>query len=249
MRTVRIGGVTLGEGMPRICIPVTGTTAQQIVQGARAAQEAQADICEWRADFFEALEDETAVSRMIARMRETLGGIPLLFTIRTRAEGGQAALAPEAYARLNACAAKSGADCVDVEMLQPGAREALEGVHAQGVPVIASSHDFEKTPPSQELLARIEHMWASGADIAKIAVMPRSAQDVLRLLEVTQEAVRAQRGPVVTMSMGRLGGVSRLAGETFGSAMTFGSAGSASAPGQIDARTLRAVLSALHGQA
>ena len=136
-----------------------------------------------------------------------------------------------------------------MEILQPGAREALEGVHAQGVPVIASSHDFEQTPPSQELLARIERMWASGADIAKIAVMPRSAQDVLRLLEVTQEAVRAQRGPVVTMSMGRLGGVSRLAGETFGSAMTFGSAGSASAPGQIDARTLRAALSALHGEA
>lgn len=245
MQTVQVGEVTLGEGMPKICVPVTGVTRAESVQGARAAREAQADICEWRADFFEELGDETAVAQTIALMKAELGEIPLLFTIRTSAEGGQAAIEPTDYVRMNRCAAQNGAALVDVEIFMLNALEVIEQVHAQGIPVIASSHDFTKTPESAKLLARVERMRICGADVAKIAVTPQSAQDVLRLLEVTHEAARD--GVTVTMAMGRLGVISRLAGETFGSAMTFGSAGRASAPGQIDAKTLRAALVAMHG--
>lgn len=244
MRTVEVGGVTLGAGMPKICIPVTGTTGAQILEGARQARAAQADICEWRADFFQTLE-EAAIAQMIAQLREALAGIPLLFTIRTRAEGGKATIPPADYARLNRCAAQHGAAIVDVELSMPDAASLIRQMRAQGVPVIASSHDFQKTPESRVLLERIGRMRACGADVAKIAVMPQSVQDVLRLLAVTHEAAQGE-GPVVTMAMGRLGAISRLAGETFGSAMTFGAAGQGSAPGQIDAKTLRAALSAMH---
>jgi 3-dehydroquinate dehydratase-1 len=40
--------------------------------------------------------------------------------------------------------------------------------------------------------------------------------------------------------------VTRLSGETFGSALTFASVGRASAPGQMDLDTLNTVLDALH---
>ena len=52
--------------------------------------------------------------------------------------------------------------------------------------------------------------------------------------------------PVITMSMGALGAVSRLAGETFGSAMTFANPGQASAPGQVSLNIVNEVLDALH---
>ena len=58
-----------------------------------------------------------------------------------------------------------------------------------------------------------------GADIPKMAVMPKSKQDVLTLLSATLEMSEqfADR-PIITMSMAGTGVVSRLTGETFGSA-------------------------------
>ena len=89
-------------------------------------------------------------------------------------------------------------------------------------------------------------MEALGADLAKIAVMPQSPEDVLTLLSATCQAHRQLSCPVISMSMGGTGLVSRLSGEIFGSCMTFGSVGEASAPGQIPARTLKEILTLTH---
>ena len=85
------------------------------------------------------------------------------------------------------------------------------------------------------------------ADISKIAVMPACRQDVLTLLLATLEMTEkyADR-PIITMSMAGTGVVSRLVGESFGSALTFGAASQASAPGQIDVEQLRQVLDIIH---
>lgn len=85
-----------------------------------------------------------------------------------------------------------------------------------------------------------------GADIAKIAVMPRSARDVLTLLSATDKASQSLSCPVVTMSMKGTGLISRLSGEVFGSCLTFGSVKEASAPGQIEAGKLKDILTAIH---
>ncbi|MBK4329426.1 type I 3-dehydroquinate dehydratase, partial [Enterobacter hormaechei] len=50
---------------------------------------------------------------------------------------------------------------------------------------------------------------------------------------------------LITMSMGKSGGVSRVTGRLFGSAMTFGTVGQASAPGQIAIAKLREVMDTL----
>lgn len=85
-----------------------------------------------------------------------------------------------------------------------------------------------------------------GADLLKLAVMPQDAADVLTLLSATLEmSEKYAKQPVVTMSMGAKGAVSRLAGEVFGSAMTFGSAGVASAPGQVSVPELKMALEVL----
>ena len=90
-------------------------------------------------------------------------------------------------------------------------------------------------------------MQQAGADLPKLAVMPRCRTDVLELLAATAEMADLHpETPVITMSMGVLGAVSRLAGETFGSAMTFANPGQASAPGQVSLDIVNEVLDALH---
>ena len=123
----------------------------------------------------------------------------------------------------------------------------IQTAHAHGVKVIASNHDFEGTPAREELVARLCKMQDLGADILKIAVMPQTRSDVLTLLSVTEEmsSLHTSR-PVITMSMGRTGTLSRLCGEVFGSAVTFASFGKVSAPGQIAIEDLKAGLRLLH---
>lgn len=122
----------------------------------------------------------------------------------------------------------------------------VEAARDAGVVSVVSSHDFHATPEEDVLYARFEQMHDLGADLPKIAVMPQNAQDVLSLLRATRRAADAF-GPVITMAMGKLGAVSRVSGETFGSCLTFGAAAQASAPGQLDVRTLHTMLCALHG--
>ncbi len=170
----------------------------------------------------------------------------LLATCRTSNEGGEIAIDDETYADLTVALAESGAvDLVDVEYRRD--RAAVERIvaaaHARGVAVVASNHDFDATPPKDEIVARLCEMQELGADICKIAVMPRSTTDVLTLLDATRtmHEDHADR-PLITMSMGGLGVVSRIAGQVFGSAATFGMVGTASAPGQVAAEELRSVL-------
>jgi len=126
--------------------------------------------------------------------------------------------------------------------LEPLMRVARE----HDVRVILSFHDFDQTPANEELLGKIDLMCRRGADVAKIAVMPRTAGDVLRLLEITLEArKRFPRLPLCTMSMGRLGILSRIAGFLFGSDMAFAVGQETSAPGQIPIAEARALAETL----
>ena len=122
-----------------------------------------------------------------------------------------------------------------------------DAAHACGVKVVASNHDFDKTPDKEDIVGRLRKMQDLGADIPKIAVMPQSKLDVLTLLSATEEMNRlyADR-PIITMSMAGTGVISRLCGEVFGSALTFGAAGKASAPGQMGVNDLNTVLNLLH---
>ena len=150
------------------------------------------------------------------------------------------------YAKLNKeIAATGNVDLVDVEAFTGDevVKEIIEAAHACGVKVVASNHDFDKTPDKDDIVGRLRKMQDLGADIPKIAVMPQSKLDVLTLLSATEEMNRlyADR-PIITMSMAGTGVISRLCGEVFGSALTFGAAGKASAPGQMGVNDLNTVL-------
>ncbi len=246
---IEVRGVRIGEGMPKICVPIVGVTAEEIKAAAHVAKMAEPDVVEWRADWFSCVEEENQVRTVLEELRKILGNIPLLFTFRTKGEGGERMLDQAAYVRLNKKVAQSGlVDLLDVELFTGDAavKELVACAHAAGVKVIASNHDFKKTPAADVIAERLFRMKELGADIPKIAVMPADRADVLTLLAATGQAAAGIKGPIITMSMAGTGLVSRICGETFGSALTFGTAGKASAPGQMDAKDLRRILTLLH---
>lgn len=248
-KALKIRELTLGDGIPKICIPITARDRRELEEQAARLLEGPCDLAEWRADFYWETEKENWVAETLAVLRERLGERPLLFTFRTRGEGGERAVSLEEYERLNEKAAQSGfADLIDVELNR--GRELLqrlaEQAHGCGVRVVGSYHDFKATPGREEIVRILCAMQSLGADISKAALMPQSEQDVMELLEATLEMkLRYADRPYITMSMGRLGAVSRLCGALTGSAVTFATAGRASAPGQMDAELVARVRAAM----
>ena len=247
---VEVRGVKIGEGVPKICVPIVGKTKEEILAAARSFEDVALDVVEWRVDWFEGVFDFAQVEDVLKDLRPALGETPILFTFRTSKEGGEKAIEADVYAELNKKAAATGlVDLVDVEAFigDTYVEKVVKTSHECGVKVIASNHDFRKTPPKAELISRMRKMQELGADIPKIAVMPQSTEDVLTLLSATEEMRRCYADrPVITMSMAGTGVVSRMCGEVFGSALTFGAAGKVSAPGQIDVEELRTVLGIIH---
>lgn len=250
MNPVVVRNVKIGEGIPKICVPIVGTTKEEILAEARAFRDIPADVAEWRADWFEHVFVFEKVEEVLKELRNTLGALPILFTFRTSKEGGEKEIEDAAYAKLNKDVVNTGlVDLVDVEAFTGDVivKEVIRDAHACGVKVVASNHDFAGTPEKDDIVSRLRKMQDLGADIPKIAVMPNNKKDVLTLLAATEEMVSAYADrPIVTMSMKGTGVISRLCGEVFGSALTFGAAKKASAPGQMDACELNQVLKLLH---
>lgn len=248
-KEIKIREISIGNGQPKICAPMTGKDRTALLEEACKIREVKADLAEWRADFYEELSNEERVLDMLREIRCELGEIPLIFTIRTASEGGNAEISEKEYEEYIMAAAESGnADLIDVEYFShENVSDLISRLHRTGVKVIASTHDFEKTDDSNILKNRFIDMDTSGADILKMAVMPQKFDDVADLMQVTKEiAEEYTEKPVIAMSMGNLGSMSRIAGENFGSAVTFATVGKASAPGQFPVEELRMMMNALH---
>ena len=250
MNPVVVRNVAIGEGIPKICVPIVGKTREEILDAAKKILPIGADVVEWRVDWYEDIFDFEKVEETAKQLREVLGEMPILFTFRTSKEGGEKAIEADAYAELNKKAAATGlVDLVDVEAFtgDDAVKAVVETAHANGVKMIASNHDFHKTPAKEEIVSRLRKMQDLGADIPKIAVMPQNKKDVLTLLAATEEmASEYADRPIITMSMAGTGLISRLCGEVFGSALTFGAAKKASAPGQAAVNDLNNMLQFLH---
>ena len=249
MNPVLVRELEIGVGMPKICVPITDTTERMIVESARTMHNFPVDLVEWRADWFEGIDDWEAVRSVLLQLRAVLADVPLLFTFRTKNEGGEREISYAQYDELlRKVAASKVVDLIDVEIfVDDRVPTLINEIHQHGVKVIASNHDFVKTPKQEEIVRRLCFMQEATADIAKIAVMPQTEDDVKVLLMATQEmATKHAETPVITMAMGELGVVSRVSGEKFGSSVTFGTVGKASAPGQMPVDELKEILEILH---
>ncbi len=249
MKTVKVRDIVFNEGAPKICVPLVGKTEEQILSEVQYLNSVSFDLAEFRVDFYEYVEDFNKVKEILKKIRQSYDK-PLLFTFRTKKEGGEHEISEEKYFELNHAAIESGLiDLIDVELFSHEKQiiKLISFAKQNNVKVIMSNHDFDKTPPIEELVGRLVKMQQYGADITKIAVMPNSEEDVLTLLSATLQMKKEKADrPCITMSMGPFGVISRLSGELFGSCMTFAAAKQVSAPGQISVKDARNVLNLLH---
>lgn len=250
MRTVKVNGLEIGAGKPKIAVPLIEATTEALISAAKQACQEPIDMVEWRLDFFTNLHSIEAILQTARQLRRILDTRPLLVTLRTKDEGGNYQPQIAEYTNIYQALIKSHfVDLVDLEILQPATviLPLVQLAHEEQVKVIMSNHDFCKTPAATVLQARIEQMTNLGADIAKFAVMPQSREDLLTILNISiQHANLAETIPLVAIGMGHRGKIIRIGGEIFGSCISFGTVGNASAPGQLSVAELNRILDILH---
>jgi 3-dehydroquinate dehydratase-1 len=195
------------------------------------------DLVEWRVDHFDAIGDTAAVLQTLRALRQRLGKLPLVFTRRSSREGGEPiTLGEEQVVQLYEAVADSRlVEFLDFEMFNEPehVRRVRAFTKANKVRLILSYHNFSYTPGVDYLVQQFLEAERLGADVAMVSVMPRDRADVLTLLLATEQADRKTHIPLISMSMGPLGSVSRMIGGLFGSGLTYGVGENASAPGQI----------------
>lgn len=248
-KVVTVKAVSIGEGIPKICVPIVGVNAKEILEEANFLKTIDFDIVEWRVDFFEDVLNLDKVKEVLKSITGILNNKPILFTFRSFKEGGNKEIDENFYFELNKSILETKLiDLIDVELFteEKKIKEIVCIAHDNNVAVVISNHDFNKTPGKEEIIKRLKRASELGGDIPKIAVMPNSAEDVITLLDATRIAKENIDGPIITMSMSGLGVISRLSGEIFGSALTFGAAKNVSAPGQISVVELSKGLQLLH---
>jgi 3-dehydroquinate dehydratase I len=234
---------------PLTCTPLVGSDEDAVRRELDAVLAKEPDLVEWRVDFFAAIADSARVVALGREIRARTGTIPIIFTRRSTREGGTPVKLDEdgVFALYDAVCRSGCVDLLDVELSSEPRhwQRGLEMARASGVRMIGSYHNFQATPPKDELVAKFAAMAAGGADVAKVAVMPRHLRDVLTLLDATLEAREALEVPLISMSMGAYGALSRSFGWMYGSTVSFAVGDKPSAPGQVPIADLHAVVAIL----
>lgn len=247
MKPCVIKNIKIGDGKPKICLPVVGKTNEDILQQISSFSSYIYDLIELRIDFYEYIHDLSKIKSLIKEIKGVTDK-PILFTYRSLKEGGQVQLDNDEYLHLIETVCLCDIDIIDVEVMSGNqlVYRMVDMIHHNDKKVILSYHNFDKTPDDLEIKEILEKMEILNGDILKIAVMPLTYKDVIRLLNVTMEMSNKLDKPLVTMSMGTQGKISRIVGELTGSTITFASTSQASAPGQIHVEDMNLLLEVIH---
>ncbi|MFA4957385.1 MAG: type I 3-dehydroquinate dehydratase [Candidatus Methanoperedens sp.] len=211
---VSIGSLTLNRS-------VIAAIGENPVSCAKKAKQLGADILELRIDLLSQNRQ-----RVLEELKKV--GLPVIITNRMKDQGGSWQGDEEERIR-ELLLLLPLADAVDIELCASDRDIVVNKARNAGKTIIISTHDFQKTPDNIVMDGIIRESLEAGADIAKLAVMPGSLCDVLRLLEVTLHA----KGPVCTIAMGDTGKHSRIIAPVYGSVMTYGYVDTPTAPGQL----------------
>jgi 3-dehydroquinate dehydratase-1 len=249
-KPIELNGQAIAGGkFPLVCTPLVGRTPEQLMAELAVVLPKQPDVLEWRVDYFDAIGDSAAVIATAHAIKQAAGNIPLLFTRRSTMEGGEkiAINEDQVIAMYTAVCESKSIDLIDYEMANDARNidRVRTAAKANDIKLVLSFHDFSLTPGLETLAGKFLTAEQLGADVAKVAVMPRDLDDVLTLLTATREASKKLRIPLISMSMGPYGAMTRLFGWAFGSALTFAVGASSSAPGQVPIEDLNTALTIL----
>ncbi len=244
-------GRVIGGPLPLICLPLVAKNRDSLLKQAHKQVSLQPDLLEWRIDDYQKVTDIADSLTLLKDLREVIGDIPLIFTCRIDKEGGLQYISQEKRLELITAAVESGSvDVVDIELCN--GKDFIETIRkscqANGVKLILSHHNFSETPNDDFIYTTLVKAQKMGADIAKLAAMPKNYTDVLTLMNATNRArYEGVEVPMVTISMGQEGRITRLAGGLFGSDITFAAGSRSSAPGQLPIADLKTGMAVIYG--
>jgi 3-dehydroquinate dehydratase I len=240
----------IGAAIPLICLPLVAKTKVNLLRQAEELLSLKPDLIEWRIDGLNNVEDIDFSLQTLSDLRTKIPSVHLILTCRIHSEGGIQKISREKRLELIQRAIRTGIpDIVDIELCNDSqfVSTILDAAERYGIKVILSFHNFNKTPAESVIIDRLVRAQERGAHIAKAAVMPKNHQDILVLLNATLKArTEALQIPIITMSMGKLGIVTRIVGGLFGSDITFAIGKDASSPGQIPIQELRKCMATIY---
>ena len=242
-KTLLVRNKVLGGDVPWICLPLVAEDQTTLLQQAQDVLDYNPDALEWRVDKFQSVRDIEGVLASLDALRQLIGDTPLIFTCRIIDEGGFQEISADDRRSLNeAVIGSAKADFVDAEISNGETVITVlkKACSVSGTKLILSYHNFDETPEEGFIVQKLRQAAEMGADVAKAAFMPKDYGDVLTLLNATYTArTEYLEIPIITMSMGGEGGISRIAGGLFGSDLTFAIGQASSAPGQIHIGDIR----------
>ena len=261
MRKLKVNKLILSQGRPKIAVPITGRSHEQIIKDVKEAMKKPCDMLEWRADYFfgemdsleEKVENTDAHMEMIRILDDIdyqTDGMPLIFTIRGHGHGGRVAISREHAYDLASLAAQSGlVDFVDMELFDDDdtynpeqVKNQIKEVHEFGTGVILSYHDYEAMPAPAVTVGLTNLMRDMGADIVKIAGTASTREQAMEMMKVSELVTRGDELPVIFIAMGEEGRISRVIGGENGSAITFAKGREHTGEGQVEAAALSRLL-------
>ncbi|HEU6119259.1 TPA: type I 3-dehydroquinate dehydratase [Streptococcus pneumoniae] len=203
-------------------------------QALDATRYLDADIIEWRADYL----PKEAILQVAPAIFEKFAVRELVFTLRTRSEGGEIDLSPEEYIHLiKEVAQLYQPDYIDFEYYsyKDVFEEMLDFPN-----LVLSYHNFQETP--ENMMEILSELTILNPKLVKVAVMAHTEQDVLDLMNYTRgfKTLNPEQ-EYVTISMGKVGKVSRITADVTGSSWSFASLDEVSAPGQISLASMKKI--------
>lgn len=249
-KTVRVKGLKIGGDRTAICLPLVAESDYELLLQAAELKKMKPDLIEWRVDYYENCGDREKVLSALSDLSHVLDEIPIIFTLRTVNEGGKANISEETRKEVIEESVESGlVDLVDIEISNPS--EFIEDIRditlANDTKIIFSYHNFEFTPEEDEIRRMLAKGQELDGDIVKVALMPKSKSDVLSLMNAVDKTGSKLNIPVIAISMGELGKITRIACKSIGSAVTFATGIGMSAPGQISFNEIKSILYTLEG--
>jgi 3-dehydroquinate dehydratase-1 len=231
---MKFGRIELGKAPGVAGVIVDSIDMRKLKKAVREG----ADLVELRLDTLRK-RDPASIVKTLGLFRSE-GAVPLVLTVRSKAEGGRYTVKdPERLELFNALIPY--VDGVDIEL---GSRKILPHVVKTAKRfkkrVIVSYHNFKKSPRPETLRTTVKRARRSGADIVKIAVRAKNRDELKRLAGLLLEG-----SDMIVIATGNYGTVSRVFFPILGSLITYGSVTRRSAPGQLPVRDIKTKLRAL----
>ncbi|WNY25806.1 type I 3-dehydroquinate dehydratase [Methanolapillus millepedarum] len=258
-----------------------GTITEDAIHSAFFGRELGADILEIRFDLIldgllSELNEKAVRKECVSLIREIRKtGLPVIGTFRSKKEGGNMDLnSRDAFKWMRFVLPY--VDFIDIEWSSPKGkmRKLIDSAHQNQKQVIISSHYFDQMPSKKQMMKMIVSSQKAGADISKIAVMPKDDADVLKLFEaglLSQKKVlqndgtqktgdepksdvrleaklktNAGLGCVCLIAMGGSYQYSRIIAPVFGSVLSYGYVTMPAAPGQLRVDEIKSGLKSLN---